>query len=381
MIYLTYADPPSGVFSSQVSDVCNHLNKHLHANIRLVAFISMRDFKKNKAKIKKEVPNAIVLPMLPKANYWKFSVIVLMFVCLLLRQNVVIARGVLACNVALGVKKTGIIKKLCYDGRGAVAAEWEEYKVAPYKNLIHSIADLEKNAVLKTDFRISVSSKLVDYWRERFSYSNSDHVIIPCTLNSEFKPQLISKDEINQKRSELNFKPDDLILVYSGSTAGWQSFGILQNFLAPFLKGNINHKILFMSGEDENIKKMITEFPGQVQCKWADHKDVTKILSACDYGILIREKSVTNKVASPTKFAEYLSAGLKVLISNEIGDYSDFVKEKNCGQVVCEDEKINVEKISFEEKQRMIELVTKYFTKSSQNKNYEKLIASLGSRQ
>ena len=134
MIYLTYADPPSGVFSSQVNDVVNYLNKNMNAEIRLVTFISLRGFGKNKMKIKNEVAGAIVLPMLPKANYWKFSIAVFFLVCLLLGEKVVIARGVLACNVALGVKKTGMIKKLCYDGRGAIAAEWEEYKVAPYKN-------------------------------------------------------------------------------------------------------------------------------------------------------------------------------------------------------------------------------------------------------
>ncbi|MEP7168717.1 MAG: hypothetical protein ABI855_05050 [Bacteroidota bacterium] len=377
MIYLTYADPPSGVFSSQVNDVCNYLNKSLDANIRLVAFISLHDFKKNKAKIKKEVPKAIVLPMLPKANYWKFSISVFLFVCLLLREKIVIARGVLACNVALGVKKTGIIKKLCYDGRGAIAAEWEEYKVAPYKNLIHSIKTLEKNAVLKTDFRISISTKLIEYWNESFGYKSSAHVIIPCTLNSDFKGEVPSIDKIKKNREDAGFAADDLILVYSGSVSGWQSFGILQEFLSPFLKENKSNKILFMSGEDANIQKMISEFPQQVSCKWTDHKDVQKVLSMCDYGILIREKSITNKVASPVKFAEYLSAGLKILISEGIGDYTSFVKENNCGQVIKDGEKIKTEKSRSTEKQRMIELVTKYFTKSSQKENYKNLIGNL----
>jgi len=377
MIYLTYADPPSGVFSSQVNDVCNYVNKELNAGIRLVAFISLRDFNKNKSKIKKEVQNAIVLPMLPKANYWKFSVGILMLICLLLGEKIVIARGVLACNVALGVKKAGVIKKICYDGRGAIAAEWEEYKVAPYKNLILTIETLEKNAVLKTDYRISVSTKLVEYWKERFGYNDSEYVVIPCTLNSDFKGELPSGEAIKKNREDAGFHADDLILVYSGSVSGWQSFGILHGFFSPFLKENKNHKILFMSGEDVNIKKLINEFSEQVKCKWVEHKDVQKILSMCDFGILIREKSVTNQVAAPTKFAEYLSAGLKVLISEEIGDYSDFVKEKNCGQAIKEGEKIKVEKMSLEEKQRMTEIVVKYFTKASQKENYKKLLASL----
>ena len=377
MIYLTYADPPSGVFSSQVNDVVNHLNKNLNAKIRLVTFISMRDFRKNKIKIRNEVADAIVLPMLPKANYWKFSILVFMLVCFLLGEKIVIARGVLACSVALGVKNSGIIKKVCYDGRGAIAAEWEEYKVAPYKNLINTIEQLEENAVMKTNFRIAVSTKLVDYWKERFKYESDEHAVIPCTLNSDFKPVLISEKEKHEAETELGFNQDDLILVYSGSVSGWQSFGILKEFLAPFLEENKKNKILFMSGKDENINKLMDEFPGQVKNKWAAHKDIQKILSACDYGILIREKSVTNKVASPTKFAEYLSAGLKVLISEEIGDYSDFVRINNCGIVMKSGDKITLEKISTETKQKLVELVIKYFSKQSQDSNYQKLISSL----
>lgn len=379
MIYLTYADPPSGVFSSQVNDVVNHLRRNLNADIRLVAFISIRDFGKNKSKIKNEVPDALVLPMLPKANYWRFSIVVLAIVCFFLGHRKVIARGVLACNVALGAKKIGAIKKLCYDGRGAIAAEWAEYKVAPYKNLINTIGDLERFAVMKTDFRISISEKLIHYWQQRFGYNSSPHVIIPCTLNSGFKPNLPSAQDIKKYREDLGFNADDMILVYSGSTAGWQSFSILHNFLDPFLKENSTHKILFMSGEDDNIKKMMNDYPDQVKCKWVDHKNVQQVLTACDYGILIREKSTTNKVASPTKFAEYLSAGLKVLISEEIGDYSAFVKTHNCGQVINEGEKIKTEKVELSEKQKMTGLVMKYFTKNSQNENYQKLIAYMNS--
>jgi hypothetical protein len=57
-------------------------------------------------------------------------------------------------------------------------------------------------------------------------------------------------------------------------------------------------------------------------------------LDIADYGILLREKSITNKVASPVKCAKYLSRGLKVLISPEIGDYSDWVKNNDLGFII-----------------------------------------------
>jgi glycosyltransferase involved in cell wall biosynthesis len=53
-----------------------------------------------------------------------------------------------------------------------------------------------------------------------------------------------------------------------------------------------------------------------------------------DYGILIRPNSITNSVASPVKFAEYLASGLQVLISDGIGDFSEFVVREKIGYLI-----------------------------------------------
>ena len=54
---------------------------------------------------------------------------------------------------------------------------------------------------------------------------------------------------------------------------------------------------------------------------------VFKYLQCCDYGILIREQSDKSKVESPNKYVEYLYVGLKVIITEKLGDYSDFVEK------------------------------------------------------
>ena len=64
--------------------------------------------------------------------------------------------------------------------------------------------------------------------------------------------------------------------------------------------------------------------------------EVPKYLLAADYGLLIRENTVTNQVASPVKFAEYLACGLPVIISRNLGDYSEFVTKNNCGYLLNE---------------------------------------------
>jgi len=372
MIYLTYADQPSGVYSSQVVDVCNFLNESHNAQIRLVSFISLHNFSHNRQKIKREMPSAIVLPMLPRMTSFGFNTLMLFFVLLFLNQRSVIARNVLAARIALRLKS--ILKlKVCFDGRGAIAAEWNEYQVVPLQEWKNSIHTWEKSVVLNVDFRIAVSEELVKYWNERYGYSENKHVVIPCTLNTSFRPEILKQEEIENARKKMKFNADDIILVYSGSTAGWQSFDLLQGFLQKIINNNKNIKVLFLSEKDKNVDQLKAEFPDKIFQTFVKHSEVSGILKSCDIGILIREKSVTNQVASPTKFAEYLSAGLPVIISEGIGDYTSFVKQNDCGWVLDESP-LQMNRLNISERNRLLQLVNDHFTKKSHNASYTNLI-------
>jgi hypothetical protein len=61
------------------------------------------------------------------------------------------------------------------------------------------------------------------------------------------------------------------------------------------------------------------------------HAEVARYLTAGDIGLLLRESCPVNQVASPVKFGEYLAAGLPVVISDGIGDYSSLVREERLG--------------------------------------------------
>ncbi|HNB32575.1 MAG TPA: glycosyltransferase [Bacteroidia bacterium] len=372
MIYLTYADQPSGVYSSQVVDVCNFLNESHNAQIRLVSFISLHNFSHNRQKIKREMPSAIVLPMLPRMTSFGFNTLMLFFVLLFLNQRSVIARNVLAARIALRLRSF-LKLKVCFDGRGAIAAEWNEYQVVPLQEWKNSIHTWEKSVVLNVDFRIAVSEELVKYWNERYGYSENKHVVIPCTLNTSFRPEILKQEEIENARKKMKFDADDIVLVYSGSTAGWQSFDLLQGFLQKIINKNKNIKVLFLSEKDKNVDQLKTEFPDKIFQTFVKHSEVSGILKSCDIGILIREKSVTNQVASPTKFAEYLSAGLPVIISEGIGDYTSFVKQNDCGWVLDESP-LQLNRLNISERNRLLQLVNDHFTKKSHNASYTNLI-------
>lgn len=375
--YLTYAEPPSGVYSSQVTDVIRYIREQTATDIRLMAFISLHDFRKNRAHILNELPGSVVLPMLPKATYWRFNTLFLWLACVFLRPHAVIARNVIAANMALAVKGKCTVSKVCFDGRGAIAAEWKEYDVKVVPAWKREIDTLEQRAVTESDFRIAVSEKLVDYWHNRYGYAQGRHVVIPCTLNSSFRADVPNSGLINESRENLGLGKEDTVLVYSGSVSGWQSFHVLAGYIRPFLEKSKNNKILFLAGREKNIDELASVFPGQVLQRWVKHSEVPSVLAACDMGVLIREDSVTNQVASPTKFAEYLSAGLPVIISENLGDYSTFVKKHNCGMVANGKPLERVEQLGPEKRLKMVELVRANFTKDAQKEHYLELAEAL----
>jgi hypothetical protein len=347
IIYLTYNEQPSGIFSSQVIDVVRFVEQDVKMRIKLIAFISGRNYFINRKKIKAELPKAVVVPMVPRMRNWRMNRFLLNILVGTRSTSCIIARSVLATNLALETT----VKKIVYDGRGAIAAEWKEYNVVDDPELLSQIEALEKNAVLNSDQRIAVSNKLINYWKEKFDYRGDEHVVIPCTLNKAFEKFKLDKETVQETRESLGIENYEIAFVYAGSLAGWQSFDLMYPFLKLLLQQK-DHKVVFYSDIDPAIEKLEKEFPSQIIRRKIDPREMPAYLAACDYGFLIREKSVTNSVASPLKFAEYLASGLKIFMSDGIGDYSTMLQNNEWGWIYDSsfpkpvrpslDEKINV---------------------------------------
>jgi glycosyltransferase involved in cell wall biosynthesis len=370
-VYLTYADLPSGIFSSQVIDVVKFLNSELKADVKLVSFISLRNFRVNRDKIKKEFPQAIVFAMFPGMHRWRYNQLTLKLALALLKPEKIIGRSVLATQLAFRVKSKNT--KVIYDGRGAIAAEWHEYKVVGNQNLLNEIENLEKDAVLRSDFKIAVSHQLLKYWEDKFGYKGIDYVIIPCTLNKQFEEVKITAELILEKRKALNLETDDVVFIYAGSVAGWQSFELLNVFVSEILIQSPKNKMLFLSQSNDDIKKLVQKFPDQIICKHLKSADVPYYLIVGDYGLLIREETITNKVASPVKFAEYLACGLKVIISNNLGDYSEIIDNNNYIGTLLYNSKVHFVSVDMNTKNKIRDMALVSYTKTSFVNNYQAL--------
>ena len=74
MLYITLLDQfHPGIYSSQVIDVCDYLNKKHNAKIRVLAFLSIKEllYTDAKKRLHELSPTAIVLPAFPKLRYFQ----------------------------------------------------------------------------------------------------------------------------------------------------------------------------------------------------------------------------------------------------------------------------------------------------------------------
>jgi len=368
MIYLTYNDPPSGIYNSQVIDVVNYMNHLQPKKVTLIALISLRKFFRNKQRITARCHNTMVLPMFPKATYWKLNFYILALILMFRRDRTIMARGPFATNIALKLKKYGFCKKVIFDARGAYDAELNEYDIVHDNTLKQQIKELERYAIDHADFRLAVSGALVSYWQESYGYTQTNHVIIPCTLSHDFGAAFPTEKQLQEKRAALGYGKDDVIFIYSGSSAGWQSFALVDEMMCQYME-DPGVKLIVLSDHFDESFKVIQRFREKVSVQFVEPARVKDYLYIADYGILFREQSITNKVASPVKFAEYLNCGLKVLISKNLGDYSDFANFEDLNMDVE-----NRTNVPYSEKIRIHELSIACYTKERFKEQYISLL-------
>lgn len=356
--FLTFNDGPGGIFSSQVIDVCQYLRKVSNRRFKLVSFISIRSFFTVRKKIKHLDPTAVVVPMFPGINLWRLNAISLRILYMYYRPDLILARGPFA--TALAISNTDA--DVCFDARGAYYSEFKEYDVANGKISAEQMKSLERKAILNCDRAIAVSQALVDYWKATYGYAGSKHVVIPCTLNSSYKfIEPVVTESIR--------------IVFSGGNGPWQNLKSISDYLTTLLLKDARVEVILMTQILPEDFDLCDVFPGRVKHMWVEENKVAEVLATCDYGWLVRENTLTNAVASPVKFAEYLAAGLKVVISENLGDYSEYVVLNDCGIVLksLEDLKELAKPDSFEKK-RIQKLAMSNFTKSEFVDSYKAVL-------
>lgn len=139
-----------------------------------------------------------------------------------------------------------------------------------------------------------------------------------------------------KRRQELGID-GKFVVCYCGAMSHWQRPDAMAQAYAAIRQNESNTHLLIISRESELLVQALRQAgvpDSEVTVRSARHQEVVSYLSAGDVGLLLRDDTVTNQVASPVKFAEYLRCGVPVILTPYVGDFGAFAVENQVGQTV-----------------------------------------------
>jgi len=224
--------------------------------------------------------------------------------------------------------------KVIYDNRGLYIDELIFRNALSKGSLKEKIyRTIERLIVNKCDQMVVVSNVFKSYMVEQWDKSSKN--ISSKTNMIPNRTQLIFND------SDITFREermkDRTICVYSGSSASWQGIDDFYNVFSMILNRipTTHFKILtyepevFLNHPPENM-----ELAQRLIVEKVEFCNVKSELINATFGIHLRKPDVVSRVSAPIKFAEYLSAGLPVILREGIGDTEQIIKKYNVGVII-----------------------------------------------
>jgi len=269
--------------------------------------------------------------MLPRASLWADSFLLRQYLTRV-PTDIIHAHGCGACVRALIGRKDGWPKVIC-DFHGAPREEYlYSTEGRPTERVLRMIEQMEAASILESDGSVYVSQAMQSYYAKRLGSPGKNFAIVPCATWMRDLPYELRV----RRRHEMDID-DKFVFVYAGSYRRYQRLDRICDLFAEAMQA-IRHAYLLV------LTNHVQEFRQALQGRGLDpsrytivslrHDDVAQWLIAGDCGLLLRDDSMLNRVSSPTKFAEYLAAGVPVILEGTIGDYNSFVREKSVGVVI-----------------------------------------------
>ena len=200
--------------------------------------------------------------------------------------------------------------KTVWDVHGSVPEEYAMYGSEVGKKIAD---DLERFFFHFADVIVVVNHATEVHLREKHGETNAKFVILPIfNIN-------LDQNEINQV-----LKADDAVptVVYCGGIQKWQNVELMQSIMRK-TEGKFRYRVLVPDPAAFNAY-WETEMPTGVVVESKAPEELGEVYKQCDYGFVLRDDDVVNRVACPTKILEYVVNGvLPVFKSPNIGDFVD----------------------------------------------------------
>lgn len=344
-------EPPKNVVMSQIVEFAEFFGKN-GLDFKAIFILSFREYIKNYRMLKaaqKQISELLREKPEMYAGFFsknRFGVLtssILMAVRLKLENYkshlVFHARGGFSSNILAKVKRINRRLEFIYDVRGDNIAEFDylsrQVNMPDEKRarILGKIAESEKQIMQDASHMFCVSNVLKSKLTEGYDIGHEKITVVPCLAD----PSRFSYNPVLRRKMRKQLKLEDkFVMVYPGGIGRWHSTEQVFGLAADIMNNNEDVFFVILTPDLEAAAAYAEKLlpSGRYMISSAARSEMPGYLMAADMGLLLREEHPLNEVASPTKFAEYMIAGLPAMISENIGDYSAFVRLNKTGIVI-----------------------------------------------
>jgi glycosyltransferase involved in cell wall biosynthesis len=199
---------------------------------------------------------------------------------------------------------------------------------------------IERLCASKNDYLICASESLKRYFKKIYKVKRKIDVIPNISL---FPTRDLN--ELNRVKADLKKQfnlEDSVVLLHIGSFLQWtdtektvEIFTKLREFFPRVFLLIVTYE------KQEKISSFLIKnkiVASEFLVTHVPHDEIPQYAPIGDLGLVIRDNSLINQVAFPTKFSEYLACGVPVLCSSSIKDIAHDVKKHGLGYVLTDNE-------------------------------------------
>ena len=169
----------------------------------------------------------------------------------------------------------------------------------------------EKNDLSFFDYICFVSKEMLEYYKVFYKIPEEKCFFIP-NVSGE-----IDMENFFQKRNISS-------ICYSGGLSKWQKIPEITSLFKVLNRNKISTFAYIPKKYFLSAKKL---FDMNTEVFSLKESELKKALGEINAGIILRDSHIINKVASPFKIWDYLDAGLKVILTEHVGFWSEFSKK------------------------------------------------------
>ncbi|MBA7533653.1 hypothetical protein ES705_25895 [subsurface metagenome] len=393
----------STITSSQVVNwldilLTNNIKFELVFTIRVIDIVKT-SYRKNTFRLLNEIKRKQKVYLIPilrtKSNGLLFKTMV--FFLLLRIRSFNKGKIIIQTRESKHFKVIGILKSLfnnisfIYEHRGVRAEEYIN-SLGYESNLSIDNKIVEKKyQQMLSEFRancdvadriINVSTKMNKYVVDKSSNENIKKTFV-ISGAADVDLFYFSSNLRQEKRKALNLNEDFVVLYTGRLDPTWQMKDFLFEFFFSFINSFKNAFVICLTPDIITANNLCKKFrinEDRIFIKQENNNKINAYLNASDVAVIFRENIATNYYSSPTKLAEYLISGTPIILSNNIGDYSDFINNNNLGIVVINNiDSIlkRMKRIPEYNRASNAELSKKHFSKQSQLEKYLRMYTEL----